>query len=142
MTLDLMQLQGVWRFERTVSSAGTMAGTATFDLRSDGRLSYFEVGALSLEGSAPLQFSRRYLYEPHRSGLRIWFDEPRLRLFQDVALIEEADVVRGHGEHLCAPDTYRSSYAFSMPHGFSIVHAVEGPRKSFTITTTYRRGLP
>lgn len=129
-------LGGAWRLYRTVTGGHVMEGEAVFAARPDGMLRYSETGFATLAGAdRSLAFARSYFYAPDGSKLRIFFDEPTPRLFQDISLNEASGGWRGTGVHLCAPDTYRSEYAFERGGAFRIRHAVEGPLKSYLIET-------
>jgi hypothetical protein len=116
-----------------------MSGLAVFNAIQGDRLRYHETGSLTLSEGRSFHFERRYIYEANRDALRILFDEPSPRLFQHIMLSVSAGEPRGHGLHLCSPDVYRSTYKFSLPGSFRIVHHVDGPRKSHSIDTIYHR---
>lgn len=133
-------LIGRWTLSRTVTGAHVMQGVAAWVPGEDGVLHYREEG-LSLLGGAgrPLKFSRRYLYAAEAQRLRIFFDEAPPRLFQAVALRADAGGWRGTGLHLCASDSYRSTYRFERDGRLHVRHEVSGPRKAYAIATDYAR---
>lgn len=122
-----------------------MAGEAVFSppgaAADCGFYRYVETGDLFVaDGGAPVAFSRSYLYGAWEQGLDIRFDDGERRPFHRVALVVSgAGELGGEGYHLCPPDTYRSRYRFVMPLAFEIVHAVEGPRKNYVISSRYDR---
>ena len=136
--MNLEGLIGRWSFERIVSGQGRMTGTATFAPRPDGLLAYCEAGQLQIKAGT-FAFTRSYLYRLRPAGLDIFFDEVPMRLFQSVDLTETPTGLTGTGQHFCAPDTYQSTYAFTLPTAFAIVHTVTGPRKSYVSHTLFKR---
>jgi hypothetical protein len=64
--------------------------------------------------------------------------EPR-RLFHVVALEVALDgALVGEARHPCGPDMYFSAYRFSGD-GFTVTHRASGPRKNYTLVTSYTR---
>lgn len=131
-------LTGAWRLSRRVSGQAEMSGTAVFAPEGEG-LRYHESGELQLPDGQKLAFSRNYLYRFVEDRIEIMFDEPEPRLFQSVKLIHSAGQITGQGFHNCPPDVYVSVYRFSLPTDFSIVHRVDGPRKSYDIESDFTR---
>lgn len=131
-------LFGEWRLERQVSTGETMAGQASFAHLPNGSLHYRETGLLQAAGRE-FEFQRSYLYSFDRETLRIDFDEMPARFFQIVPLSATQLGWEGQGRRVCGEDVYRSLYRFISAASFSIVHAVDGPRKRQEITTNYLR---
>lgn len=132
-------LAGNWDIERAISSFGTMTGTASFTQLCRSELDYEETGHLLARDGRRFAASRRYRYVCGTLGIAIFFDEPALRLFQQVTLVPRGNALVGDAVHACAPDVYKSHYAFHLPGAFHIAHTVTGPRKADLIHTSYRR---
>lgn len=137
-TCLLASLEGAWSIARAIEPAGSLAGTATFTRRPDGFLDYDERGELVLDGGR-FATERRYLFAARPHGFTVFFPgEPR-RLFHDVVLEPAADgALVGEATHPCGPDMYVSSYRFAGD-GFTIAHRAHGPRKNYSLVTTYTR---
>lgn len=134
----LASLEGAWAIARTIEPGGSLAGFATFTRRADGSLDYEERGELELDGGR-FATERRYLFEARENGFAVFFPgEPR-RLFHEVVLAPTADgALVGEATHPCGPDMYFSGYRFTR-EGFTIAHRAHGPRKNYTLVTTYAR---
>lgn len=131
-------LAGAWNLSRRVSGQAEMSGTAVFTPDETG-LHYHESGQITLLDGQKLAFSRRYLYRFEGGSMDVFFDEAEPRLFQSVELTASDGQITGQGFHNCPPDVYVSNYRFLLPTWFSIVHRVDGPRKSYSIETDFIR---
>jgi len=132
------KLAGSWSFDRVIDGQGTMQGIATFKPLDRATLAYREQGSLKLLNGTELQAEREYIFSQAENGFEVFFKEDPPRLFHAISLSVSAEgVLRGAADHLCNPDTYRSSYAFLPDGRFVIRHIVSGPRKDYTMTTTY-----
>lgn len=134
---DLSAFEGVWRIGKTVTDhrSGPDArfeGEACLSPDADG-LVYDETGRLTLSGAAPVAAMRRYLWRRSGPG-RIAVLFPDGRPFHSFAL-QPAPRAR----HWCAPDLYCVSYDFSQWPEWTATWAVSGPRKAYTLVSTYRR---
>jgi hypothetical protein len=133
-------LAGAWSFDRVVEGQGTMQGNATFTPLDQDRLAYREQGRLRLPNGTELQAEREYIFERCDGGFEVFFKETPPRLFHVIALAPRVGGgLGGAADHLCNLDTYRSSYTFLPDGGFVVRHVVSGPRKDYTMTTTYAR---
>jgi hypothetical protein len=133
----LANLSGRWSFDRIIEGHGAMKGVAAFTPVDGSRLAYREQGNLKLINGTELQAEREYVYEVRQGGFDVYFNEKPLRLFQAISLSRrDGSEYVGQADHLCGPDLYRSTYVF-YPGGFMIRHAVHGPRKDYTMVTTY-----
>lgn len=132
------RLTGEWQLTRRVSGQAQMTGTAEFSPDELG-LQYHETGQMTLADGPTLHFSRRYLYRIWAGGFDVLFDETPARLFQRVDLVIHGAQITGEGFHDCQPDSYVSAYTFELPTKFSIVHRVNGPRKSYVSETDFTR---
>ena len=112
-TSEVMQrLTGSWSFDRVIEGHGTMQGTATFSPLDRERLAYYEQGNLKLLNG----------------------------LFHEISLTARSGGgLSGDAGHLCNLDDYQSTYTFLPDGKFVIRHVVSGPRKDYTLTTTYSR---
>ncbi len=136
----LSNLIGRWSLDRTIEGHGAMRGVATFMPSDANRLAYREQGNLRLINGTELQAERAYVYEARDAGFNVYFSESPLRLFHRISLIQREGLEYvGEADHPCGEDLYRSTYAFSPNGGFTIRHVVLGPRKNYTMVTTYSR---
>ena len=137
--LDL--LQGEWLFERDIAPLAAMQGRATFTESENGNLQYFEEGEVQLLRGGEHRAHRHWLYTPSDTGFFVWFAEEPRRLFHHIELTQAPrGGWGGSAVHLCGDDRYASRYRFdSAGNLFRVDHAVQGPHKSYTSTTTYRR---
>ena len=125
--------QGRWIVSRVITDhragqTGHFEGEARIT-PSSGPHEYFETGTLEM-GTARLQATRRYLWSPDPDGIAIAFDDGRpFHIITDSA----------KAEHFCDPDQYDVSYDFTNWPDWSSVWSVSGPRKSYVMTTHYRR---
>ena len=132
-------LKGEWRLLRRVDGRLRMQGTATFSDGPDGSLAYHERGSLRLDDGRELAAERRYVFAPRPAGFAVYFAETPLRLFHEVELTLANGTLTGHARHLCAADLYRSRYEFLPDGRFAIHHEVSGPRKDYSLSTSYAR---
>ena len=89
---------------------------------------YTETGLLELEGHAPLQARRRY----------IWQDDLSV-CFEDGRLFHHVPPSGGPAQHWCDPDMYRVLYRFARWPYWETVWRVTGPRKNYAMVTRYFR---
>jgi len=134
------RLAGSWSFDRIVKGKGTMQGIATFTPLDQERLAYREQGNLRLLNGTKLQAEREYIFSKSDTGFEVFFKENPPRLFHAISLSTRAGGgLGGNAGHLCNLDNYRSTYTFLPDGKFVIRHVVSGPRKEYTMTTTYSR---
>ena len=136
---SLAALEGEWRLDREIrhtdGSRQHVTGTARFHWQ-DLYLVQDEEGVLTgLPGGAEVKATRRYLWQAENGMANILFDDRRP--FHAIPLGAEAPCAT----HLCAPDTYRVSYAFDLPAAWQALWSVDGPRKSYVMTSRYRRPM-
>lgn len=134
------KLVGSWSLNRVIEGQATMQGIATFTPLDEGRLAYREHGSLKLANGITVQAEREYVFSGGDGGFKVFIREDPPRLFHEVLLsASSGGELSGHARHFCKPDEYQSAYMF-MPDGtFVVRHAVSGPRKDYTMTTTYMR---
>lgn len=133
---DLADFEGEWRLERVITQAngadGRFSGRAEWWPDGEG-LTCRETGVLQLEGQAPLQGERRYLWRRGADGgIEILFGDGRP--FHRIA----PEFTPGDRHH-CPPDTYDVRYVFHRWPVWSSTWTVRGPRKAYTMRSTYRR---
>ena len=108
-----------------------MAGEVDFQ-RSGPRLTQVEKGVLTGGSNAPaLQAMRRYIWVPADDWVDVHFDD--MRPFHRVPL-RKAEF---ETTYLCPPDRYEVHYVFSSWPEWATVWTVEGPRKSYVMTSNY-----
>ncbi|MET3911536.1 hypothetical protein ABID59_005900 [Bradyrhizobium sp. S3.3.6] len=136
----MTRLAGAWSFDRVIEGQGRMKGLATFTPLDAERLAYREQGRLTLQNGTELEAEREYVFRKHEGGFEVFFEESPPRLFHTISLCASDDgALNGSAGHLCNLDHYQSSYTFLADGGFVIRHVVAGPRKDYTMITTYRR---
>ena len=137
---DASQLAGAWSFDRVIEGQGSMKGLATFTPLDAERLAYREQGRLKLQNGTELEAQREYVFRKRDRGFEVSFKETPPRLFHAIELAASDDgVLSGSAGHLCNLDHYQSSYTFRGDGGFVVRHDVSGPRKDYTMVTTYMR---
>lgn len=136
------KLIGSWSFDRVIEGQATMQGIATFTPLDGERLAYREQGYLKLAKGTIVQAEREYVFSSSSGGFNVFFKEDPPRLFHEISLsASPGGELSGHACHLCKRDEYRSTYLFLPDGTFVVRHVVSGPRKNYTITTTYARLL-
>jgi Family of unknown function (DUF6314) len=134
------RLSGSWSFDRTIEGQGTMQGTAMFTPLDQDTLIYREQGSLKLLNGTKLQAEREYIFSRSSGGFQVFFKENPPRLFHEISLsMRVGGGLSGGARHLCNLDLYRSTYTFLPDGRYIIRHVVAGPRKDYTMTTTYTR---
>jgi hypothetical protein len=138
----LARLDGDWTLVRHVDGRPLMSGLATFSANHDGSLAYHERGRLHLADGQALEAERRYLYRASPTGFAVFFFEKPPRLFHNVGLERAPSGLVSKASHRCKDDLYLSRYEFLADGTFFIRHEVSGPRKSYTLETSYGRSKP
>lgn len=129
--MTLSDFEGVWQFDRVIVDAaggGTSTATGTAVIE-DGV--YDEQAQLTLPDGTTLTGTRRYLWADTQGGIAVkfedgrdfhilWFDAPK-------------------DSHWCDPDTYHVFYDLGDFPDWSSTWDVVGPRKSYRMTTRYRK---
>jgi hypothetical protein len=136
----MTRLAGAWSFDRVIEVQGSMTGLATFTPLDAERLAYREQGRLKLQNGTELEAEREYVFRKRDGGFEVFFKETPPRLFHVIELAASDDgALNGSTDHLCSPDHYQSTYTFHPDGGFVVRHVVAGPRKDYTMITTYMR---
>lgn len=130
----LPSLFGTWQFVRTVADYADMVGAAQFNAMDDGAVLYRETGVMTLPQGARQDFYKTYIYKPYPRGFSVYFDEVVPRLFHHVILDEH---FVGRAQHICAADTYDTTYQFNSDGTFLVTHGVTGPRKNYVSHTQF-----
>jgi len=134
------KLIGSWSLDRVIEGQATMQGIATFTPLDGGRLAYREQGSLKLANGTIVQAEREYVFSGSDRGFKVFFKEDPPRLFHEISLsASSGGGLSGHARHLCLPDEYQSAYTFMLDGTFVVRHVVSGPRKDYTMMTTYTR---
>lgn len=134
------KLIGSWSFDRVIESQATMQGIATFTPLDSGRLAYREQGCLKLANGTEVQAERDYIFSNSDGGFKVFFREDPPRLFHEISLsASSGGALSGRAGHLCKRDDYQSAYMFLPDGTFVVRHVVSGPRKDYTMSTTYTR---
>lgn len=136
----MVRLAGSWSFDRVIEGQGSMRGTATFTPLDTESLAYREQGRLRLLNGTELEAEREYIFRKGDRGFDVFFKETPLRLFHTIALAaSDGGALGGSAGHLCNLDHYQSTYTFRHDGSFVVRHVVSGPRKDYTMVTTYVR---
>ncbi|MEP2426114.1 MAG: DUF6314 family protein, partial [Tateyamaria sp.] len=122
---------GVWALHRTIrhgdGTRATFTGEAIWTPDPQGMI-YREHGHLQMPASPPMQAERRYIW---RAGVDVFFEDGRF--------FHHVPDGGGTAEHWCDPDTYNVTYDFAAWPSFSTVWQVTGPKKSYEMTSEYKR---
>ncbi|MGJ7507686.1 DUF6314 family protein [Variovorax sp. GT1P44] len=130
-------LEGTWDLVRTIENQATMTGVAVFTPQPVAMLKYREECRVRLADGKAFDAHREYRFERSADGFSVYFGEEPLRLFHRIRIVPDAVALFGSAPHLCAPDTYDSSYRFLVDGTFTIRHAVRGPRKDYVSDTVF-----
>ena len=134
------KLIGSWSLDRVIESQATMQGIATFTPLDREWLAYREQGDLKLANGVTVQAGREYVFSGSDGGFKVFFREDPPRLFHEISLSPSArGGLSGRAYHLCRRDEYQSAYMFLPDGTFVVRHAVSGPAKDYTMSTTYLR---
>lgn len=134
------RLAGSWSFNRVIEGQGSMQGLATFTPLDAERLAFREQRRLTLLNGIEIEAGREYVFCARDRGFDVLFKENPPRLFHAIDLAaSDGGALSGSAGHLCHLDRYQSTYTFCGDGGLIIRHVVSGPRKDYTMTTTYTR---
>mmetsp|Transcript_2571 Transcript_2571/g.4365 ORF Transcript_2571/g.4365 Transcript_2571/m.4365 type:complete len:220 (+) Transcript_2571:108-767(+) len=127
----LADFEGGWTIARDIRpDAGPSARFEGQGVWSPGArgLSYVETGTLVMAGTAPMRAERRY----HWTGdLSVFFEDGRF--------FHKVPATGGETHHWCDPDRYHVRYDFSDWPRFAVIWRVDGPRKSYVMTSRFTR---
>ncbi|MEL6410106.1 MAG: DUF6314 family protein [Pseudomonadota bacterium] len=135
MFAGLNDFIGVWQLSREIShddaSDASFTGHARFIPKQDGLL-YHETGQLQIEGQSAVNAERRYFWRPAGQGaIDVFFDDGRA--------FHRIDPTRPEDTHFCDPDTYIVRYRFSDWPEWQANWRVSGPKKSYRLTSLYKK---
>jgi len=138
VTVTLDRFAGVWSLDRAIADAragldGHLTGTARFEPRGDGTLTYVEAGVLTFGGEVREAGRRLLLRSVGGPSVDVLFGDGRF--FYRFDLVDD----RWSGEHGCGQDTYAVAGHFLGADRYDEVWHAVGPRKDYRLTTTYRR---
>ena len=130
---SLSRLHGRWRLSREVRHGDgridRLRGSCTFT-RSGPRLIQDERGTLeTAEGR--FEAARRYVWTESNGWLHIHFAD--MRPFLAIPM----NVARPETTYLCPPDRYAVTFDFGLWPDWQSVWTVEGPRKSYVMTSRF-----
>lgn len=127
---------GRWSMTRDIihgdGLTGRLVGEAVIAPTGPGLWRYSESGELTLGASEPFRATRDYLWRAAEKAIDVSFADGRPFHRIELSALTPATV------HLCDPDRYAVAYDFTLWPEWSARWQVEGPRKDYTMTTTYR----
>ncbi|MFA5490303.1 MAG: DUF6314 family protein [Candidimonas sp.] len=115
-----------------------MTGIAVFERKSDLAFLYREEGRLRLANGAVCNTSKSYIFQEADDGFEVYFNRFPSHLFHKISLVKDGESLVGSAVHHCGCDVYKSTYRFDRLE-FSILHAVQGPRKNYLSSTCFSR---
>lgn len=128
---SLSQFEGRWTLSRVIQhddgTQMTAQGHAHFTPDAGG-LAYFETGHMQIGAMAPLTFERRYRFE---ADLSVYFEDGRF--------FHQIPKGGGKAHHHCPPDDYHVHYTLLENGNWQADWRVVGPKKSYSMSTTYKR---
>ncbi len=94
---------------------------------------YSESGEIVLGDGSKLVSSRRYIWQDSGDAIDV--------SFEDKSFFHRIDLSKriSKAVHFCAPDTYKVYYDFTSWPDWSVAWNVEGPRKSYKMSSSYRK---
>lgn len=133
----LKDLEGVWLLDRQIQHADgavfEFSGHASFVWQGN-ELKQTEEGMLrAANGSSEMKATRSYIWVESDRGIDVLFEDRRF--FHSFRF----DTVAAEAGHFCDPDQYDVSYDFSNADDWRSVWRVSGPKKSYTMTSRFRR---
>lgn len=128
-------LEGHWQWRRTISEQGTAQGKASFTRLSPTQLAYREDGLLSTQ-STDFKMFRTYTYQLEEENISVFFAGHTNSLFHR---LQFTSPITASASHLCLCDHYEATYTFLNPTTFRLTYQVKGPKKDYTIDTTFEK---
>lgn len=134
--LHFADFAGLWQVDRQIDDrlgrAMTFTGTALLT-GDDKAMTYREQGQLVAGKGPGFAATRRYEWRTEGTDIAVCFDDGRpFHRFDPMSVTASAS-------HDCAPDIYQVRYDFFAWPVWSTRWRVSGPRKDYTMDTTYRR---
>jgi len=132
---EVLDFCGQWKLDREITDQkngqkGVLNGKAEFEPVGQS-VQYIEFGSLTYGGQPKIPASRRYLWSGHSGGINVFFDNGIF--FHHVHL----GLSRTEAVHICAEDIYKAFYDFTTWPVWSTTWNVSGPRKHYTMRSTY-----
>jgi hypothetical protein len=133
--LALTDFTGEWQLTRQIADnltgkASQFKGRASFTQDGDQSV-YHEVGRLMLAGAPPMTSERRYFWRQSNDQIDVFFDNDRP--------FHTIDFATSQSKHWCDPDQYDVRYAFQAWPMWTSEWWVKGPRKDYTLHSTYMK---
>ncbi|WP_420863784.1 DUF6314 family protein [Algirhabdus cladophorae] len=133
--LQLTDFIGIWQISREIEDrisrqAAQFTGQVTFTEDKD-QLIYHETGRLKLLNTPPMTSERRYFWRQSDAGIAVFFDDDRP--------FHTFDLATATSDHWCDPDQYNVEYGFASWPVWTAVWTVKGPRKDYTMRSSYVR---
>ncbi len=126
---QLQDFLGRWSVSRRIAQDGgataEFVGQASWQAHA-GRALYYEAGLLTLEGHAPMQATRSYIWD---EALNVFFEDGRF--------FHAVPPMGGQAHHHCAPDDYWVHYDFSPWPRFTATWRVKGARKDYEMRSEF-----
>ena len=127
----LADFEGAWAITREIApqtgAPAQFQGQAVWARDGDG-MAYRETGTLSMPGAAPMLAERRYRW---CADLSVYFEDGRF--------FHTVPPAGGQTRHWCDPDSYVADYDFGPWPAFVVTWTVQGPRKSYVMTSRFTR---
>lgn len=123
----------MWCIDRNVSNYGRLRGEAELIQISQDSLKYRE--NLTLESSYE-KWHREYFYSYEDGNVIKYFSDGKLFYPLEFKCEGRLSII---GEHLCDCDLYKAVYSIKDESSFSLEYTVNGPNKSYKITTKFVR---
>lgn len=140
-------LVGEWVFEREVPGYASVRGEARVMAAADGEARYEETAIVSLaQGGTRMRATQCYWFRRLAgpvNGIEVRFCDTG-ELFERLEFRERADGgLEARARFLCADDVYESAFVVGPVEDgeerLRVEHVVRGPRKDYTVRTTYAR---
>lgn len=140
-------LKGVWELYRHWDGIqGYMQGMAFFQPRASGVLSYQEQGRATFRKDKTFLAYRTYTYVYEQDTIAVYLGDREqkqpARLLHTLQFHSARAVntpLVATGTHVCADDVYRACYTFVSSQHFQLTYQVHGPRKDYTIQTSFNK---
>lgn len=131
-------LPGCWNFQRVISGAGTVRGTAVFKKAADASvLAYREEGVFTSLNNLVNNVYKNYIYRYQDKKISVFFEDDKP--FHTLEFSGTDFPLRAQANHLCKCDSYTAVYTFYSEHRFSLHYSVKGPQKDYTIETIFTK---
>lgn len=134
MSLRPAKFLGLWHIERNIEdslSGNTSYFTGQAEILEQGKdWLYAERGQLKMQGAPSMTAERRYIWRANAGGIDVYFEDRRF--FHRISLADAASAA-----HWCDPDQYDVRYDFSDWPFWNSVWSVSGPKKNYSMRSSY-----